>query len=310
MKILVTGGAGFIASHVADAYLAAGHEVVIMDDLSTGSRENLNPAARFVQMDVADPKAAELVAAEGFDVINHHAAQVSVPYSMQDPRADLRANAEGTLNLVRAAADAGVKRFIFISSGGAVYGEQEKLPIPEDALPRPLSPYAAHKLVGECYLPIFAQQSGLQYVILRYANVYGPRQVSHAEAGVVVIFCNAIQDGKKPTIYRYPDQPRGMVRDYVYVGDVVRANLAALERGDGGTFNIGTGIGTDTLTLWETLAAAAGADPDCDFGPPRPGDLKNSILDSRLAARELGWQPQVDLKQGLALTWGTPGVQQ
>ncbi len=303
MRILVTGGAGFIGSQVADAYLAAGHEVTVLDDLSTGNRANLNPAARFVQADVAGPQAAELVAGGGFDLVNHHAAQVSVPYSMEDPVHDQRVNALGTLNLIRAAIRGKVKRFIFVSSGGAVYGEQARLPIAEDACPRPASPYAAHKLLGEQYLAMLAAPAGLGWLVLRYANVYGPRQVVHAEAGVVVIFCRAIRAGRAPVIYRYPDQPEGMVRDYVYVGDVVRANLAALTGAPGRAYNIATGVPTTTLALWRALAAAAGVSAACSFGPPRPGDIQRSLLDWGLAARELGWRPEVDLARGLELTW-------
>lgn len=302
MKILVTGGAGFIGSHVVDAYLAAGHQVTVLDDLSTGRRENLNPKAAFVEMDVADPRVRELLAAERFEVVNHHAAQVSVPLSAQDPLADLEANGRGTLNLLVAAAEAGVRRFVFISSGGAIYGEQEHLPTPEETVPRPLSPYGVHKLLGESYLPFFAQVHGLEWVVLRYANVYGPRQAPHAEAGVVAIFCSALLAGEQATIYRYEDMPQGMIRDYVYVEDVVRANLAALERGTGQVFNIGTGVPTTTLELYHTVAQAVGVEPRPRFGPPRPGDLRRSLLDVSRARRELDWQPRVSLAEGCRRT--------
>jgi UDP-glucose 4-epimerase len=302
MRILVTGGAGFIGSQVVDAYLEAGHQVVVLDDLSTGKRENLNPAAELWELDVAGPEAARAVAAGGFQVVNHHAAQVSVPYSVEHPLEDLRVNGRGALNLLAAAAAGGARRFIFISSGGAVYGEQERLPISEQTPPRPLSPYAVHKLLGESYLPHFRAEHGLETVVLRYANVYGPRQSPHAEAGVVAIFCQALVAGRPVTVYRHPDMPRGMIRDYVYVGDCVAANLAALERGDGGVFNIGTGRPTATLDLWEELCRAAGGGAEPGFGPPRPGDLRRSLLDSDLARRELGWRPTVELAQGAALT--------
>ncbi len=302
MKILVTGGAGFIGSQVAEAYLAAGHKVWVLDNLSTGSRDNLPAGARFAEIDLIQPEVAGFLERERFEVVNHHAAQVSVPLSAQNPQLDLTTNGRGTLNLLQACAASGVRRFIFISSGGAVYGEQERIPISEEALPRPLSPYAAHKLLGESYLPFFQAEHGLEYVVLRYANVYGPRQVVQAEAGVVAIFCDRLLAGKTCTVYRHQDMPRGMIRDYVYVGDVVRANLAALERGTGGIFNIGTGVPTSTLDLYQSLAAALGVDAEPAFGPPRPGDLRRSLLDISRAQRELGWEPRVDLAQGARLT--------
>ena len=302
MKILVTGGAGFIGSHVVDAYVAAGHQVVVLDNLSTGRRENLNPAARLVEMDLVDSGVGPLLKQEGFDLVNHHAAQVSVPASAQDPLGDLKANGRGTLNLLTACAGAGVKRFIFISSGGAIYGEQEELPTNERAIPRPLSPYAVHKQLGESYLPFFAQEHGLNWVVLRYANVYGPRQAPHAEAGVVAIFTQTLLAGRPGIIYRPDDMPGGMIRDYVFVKDVVAANLAALSQGQGGIFNIGTGVATSTQELYDRVAAAVGVELPPSYGPPRPGDLRRSLLDNSLAARELGWRPQVDLAQGCRQT--------
>jgi len=302
MNILVTGGAGFIASHVADAYLAQGHRVVVVDNLSTGKRENLNPAAIFVEMDITDPSVGEVMTRHGIQVVNHHAAQVSVPLSSQNPLGDLEANGKGTLNLLTAAAAAGVGRFIFVSSGGAVYGEQESLPIAEDTLPRPLSPYAAHKLLGESYLPFFQAEHGMECVTLRYANVYGPRQSPHAEAGVVAIFCQRLLAGEPVSVYRYEDMPQGMIRDYVYVGDLVRANVAVLEQGGGGVFNLGTGMATTTAELLNAVAQAMGVSPEVSYGPPRPGDLRRSLLDISRAERELGWRPDVDLAKGAELT--------
>ena len=303
MKILVTGGAGFIGSHVTDAYLKAGHQVTVLDNLSTGSRENVSPRAELAELDVSSPEAADLVARGGFEAISHHAAQVSVPQSMKDPMSDLEANAKGTLNMITAAGKAGAKRFVFISSGGAVYGEQKDLPISEEAVPVPASPYAAHKYLGEMYLSQLSAGYGMDWVVLRYANVYGPRQVIHAEAGVAVIFCRALSEGATPTIYRYDDQPEGMVRDYVFVGDVVKANLSALTTGAGRVYNIGTGKPTTTLALWETLAKVAGKVAKCDFGPPRPGDVRESLLNTGRAAIELNWRPRVALAQGLDQTW-------
>ncbi len=309
MKILVTGGAGFIGSHVAQAYQERGHQVVVLDNLCTGSRDNLAPGLRLVEMDITDPGLDRFLAREGFAVVNHHAAQVSVPASTADPDQDLRVNGMGTLNLLQAAAASGVQRFIFISSGGAVYGEQEKLPIAEDTLPRPLSPYAAHKLLGESYLPFFRQAQGLDYVVLRYANVYGPRQAPHAEAGVAAIFTDLLLQGRPGTIYRYPDMDKGMIRDYVFVSDVVEANLAALERGEGRIYNIGTGVPTATLDLYQTLARVLGVDLPPRLGPPRPGDLRRSLLDCTRARRELGWQARVELEEGCRRTveWARGG---
>jgi UDP-glucose 4-epimerase len=302
MKILVTGGAGFIGSQVATAYCAAGHEVTVLDDLSTGKRANLPPEARFVQADIASPQAAELVAAGGFEVINHHAAHISVPASVADPMHDARSNVLGLLNLLEAGRKSSLKRFIFISSGGAVYGELEGRPVDESHPARPMSPYAVSKRAGELYLEFYAAQHGLGTVVLRYANIYGPRQVPHAEAGVVAIFMDCLMEGAEPTIYRHPDQARGMARDYTFVGDVVRANLLALEQGQG-IYNIGTGQATDTLGLWLAIQEAAGQKMGNAWGPARPGDIRYSALNCGRAAAELGWVPQYDLARGLAETW-------
>ena len=242
MKILVTGGAGFIASQVAQAYIEAGHQVTVLDNLSTGKRENLPPQAEFVQADIASPQAARVVADGGFSVVNHHAAQISVPASVADPVHDAQSNVLGLLNLLEAGRKAGLERFIFVSSGGAVYGELEGAPVDESFPARPMSPYAVAKRAGELYLDYYTALHGLGTVVLRYANVYGPRQIPHAEAGVVAIFMDCLVNGSEPTIYRPEDMPGGMKRDYTFVGDIVRANLAALERGQG-IYNIGTGRG-------------------------------------------------------------------
>jgi UDP-glucose 4-epimerase len=302
MKILVTGGAGFIGSQVAQAYLQAGHQVTILDDLSTGKRENLPPEAEFVQADIVSPQAAELVAEGGFGLINHHAAQISVPASVIDPVHDAHSNVMGLLSLLEAGRRAKLERFIFVSSGGAVYGEMEGVPVDESFPARPMSPYAVAKRAGELYLDYYAAQHGLTSVVLRYANVYGPRQIPHAEAGVVAIFMDCLVDGNEPTIYSPKDLPGGMQRDYTYVDDVVRANLAALERGQG-IYNIGTGVASDTLTIWQAVKKAAGQELPHHMGPARPGDIRYSALDCAKAARELGWSPDYDLARGLAATW-------
>lgn len=302
MKILVTGGAGFIGSHVVDAYVEQGHQVTVLDDLSTGKRENLNPAANFVEMGITDKGLSELFAREKFQVVNHHAAQISVPYSVEHPEEDLRSNGFGVLNLLEASVKNGVSRFIFISSGGAVYGEQEELPIKEETLPKPLSPYAVHKLLGESYVYSYGESHQLDWVVLRYANVYGPRQSIHAEAGVVAIFCERLLAGQTCKVYRYPDMPEGMIRDYVYAGDLKAANLLALERGTGEIVNLGTGVPTSTQDLYDALAKAIGSTAEVEYGPPRPGDIKRSLLDISKAKSVLGWEPKVGLAEGCVRT--------
>jgi len=302
MKILVTGGAGFIGSNVAQAFCDAGHQVTVLDDLSTGKQANVPAQAEFVHADIASPQAAELVADGGFQVIDHHAAQISVPASVADPVHDAQSNVLGLLNLLEAGCKASLERFIFVSSGGAVYGELEGEPEDETFPARPLSPYAVSKRAGELYLGYYSALHGLGAVVLRYANVYGPRQVPHAEAGVVAIFMDCLLSGNEPFIYRPDDLPGGMLRDYTYVGDVVRANLMALDRG-AGIYNIGTGIATDTLGLWQAVQEAAGRSMGNQWGPARAGDIRYSALDCGLAAQELGWRPEHGLASGLAETW-------
>jgi UDP-glucose 4-epimerase len=302
MKILVTGGAGFIGSHVVRAYLAAGHQVVVLDNLLSGRKENVPGGARLEVRDVRDPQVAEFMAREGFTVVNHHAAQISVPASVEDPIHDAKVNVVGLLNLLEAGRKNHIQRFIFSSSGGAIYGELKSLPAREDLRPAPMSPYAVAKRAAELYLDYYAHQFGLKSVTLRYANVYGPRQIPQGEAGVVAIFMDALMTQKEPVIYRQADMPRGMLRDYVFAADCARANLLALEHGRG-IYNIGTGVPTDTLSLWEAVQKAAGAGLSHHFGPARPGDVRQSALDCAKAAQELGWQPEYDLARGLAETW-------
>ncbi|NNF28276.1 MAG: NAD-dependent epimerase/dehydratase family protein, partial [Gemmatimonadetes bacterium] len=220
-KVLVTGGAGFIASHVAEAYLARGDRVFIVDDLSSGRMENVPEAAEFVEMDVADPALGDLIRQEKFDLINHHAAQIDVRVSVADPAKDARINVMGLINLVEAAREAGTRRVVFVSSGGVVYGEPEEVPTPEGAPKLPLSPYGVSKLTGEYYLHYYKVIQGLEYVALRYSNVYGPRQDPHGEAGVVAIFSTKLLDGEPLAIYGDGEQ----TRDYVFVRDVVSANM-------------------------------------------------------------------------------------
>ena len=310
MKILVTGGAGFIGSNVVDGYIDAGHEVLILDNLYTGKRSNVNPQARFYELDIRSPEAAEVIFKEQPDILNHHAAQMSVPVSVSDPGFDADVNIRGFLNLLEAAVKSGVKKVVFISSGGAIYGEADEYPTSESYIPKPLSPYAITKYSSEHYLAYYRHQYGMDYTTLRYANVYGPRQIPHGEAGVVAIFMNNLMEGNPSMLNHFPEDDRGMVRDYCFVGDVVSANLAALNRGDGDFFNIGTGQGTKTGDLYETILNAMK-----ETGRPvsekifemkkqlaRPGDLKKSCLIIRKAADILAWKPKVQLNAGIRET--------
>ncbi len=310
MKILVTGGAGFIGSNVVDGYIGAGHDVLILDNLYTGKRVNVNPEARFYELDVRSPEAARVILKEKPDIINHHAAQMSVPASVQDPEFDADVNIRGFLNLLEASVQAQVKKVIFISSGGAIYGEADEYPTSEAYLPKPLSPYAITKYCSEHYLAYYQHQYGLDYTTLRYANVYGPRQIPHGEAGVVAIFMNNLLAEKQSLLNHFPEDDRGMIRDYCFVGDVVRANMAALEKGSGDCFNIGTGKGTKTGDLYDEIsrvAEKAGCALSNDMlhmkkQLARPGDLKRSCLTVYKAADVLGWKSEVALKDGLMTT--------
>ena len=309
MKILITGGAGFIGSNVVDAYLDAGHECIVVDNLYSGKWENLNPRAEFHLMDVRSDEFQRLVEKKRPEVINHHAAQISVPDSVRDPRFDASVNIDGFLNVLEAGRKNGVRKVIFISSGGAIYGEAKEYPTSEKYKPQPLSPYAISKAVSEDYLRFYHHEYGLDYTVLRYANIYGPRQIPHGEAGVVAIFMDRLLAGKRCTIYHFEDDPEGMVRDYCFVGDVVDANFKALELGSRGCFNIGTGIETKTLWLFrlvcEVIEERVGLDESLkepEFASARPGDLKRSCLDVGLAERELGWKAKHALKDGLRKT--------
>ena len=298
MKVLVTGGAGFIGSHVVDAYVAAGHEVIVVDDLSTGRHENLNPRARFHQLDITDPAVVDLVRDARPAVLNHHAAQMDVRRSVTDPLFDARVNILGTVNLLEAARKANVRRVLFVSSGGAVYGEQEAFPAPESHPTNPVSPYGVSKRAGELYAFFYQAEYQLPFVALRYANVYGPRQDPHGEAGVVAIFTGRMLGAEPVTVNGDGKQ----TRDYVYVGDVARANLLALESTATGPFNIGTGIETDVSTLARLLLEATGSRSEVRPGPAKQGEQRRSVVDSRRAAEVLGWRPEVSLAEGLGRT--------
>ncbi|OGO27465.1 MAG: UDP-glucose 4-epimerase [Chloroflexi bacterium RBG_16_52_11] len=309
MKILVTGGAGFIGSHVVDAYINEGHEVLLMDDLSSGKVENINLKARFFKVDIRSTEAREIISREKPDVINHHAAQISVPASVENPLLDADINVKGFLNVLEAGKAFRIKKVIFISSGGAIYGEVGDSPATEDFPVRPLSPYAVTKAAGENYLSFYKNQYGLDFTVLRYANVYGPRQIPHGEAGVVAIFMERLMSGKSCTVYSFPDEPKGMERDYCYVGDVAMANVFALKKDSSGVFNIGTGIPTRTRDLfdivYDTLNSIKPLSPSLkipDSSAARPGDIKRNCLDSAKAFRVLGWKEEAGLKQGIEKT--------
>ncbi len=320
MRILVTGGAGFIGSHVVDAYVQAGHEVWVLDDLSRGKREQVNPDARFIHMDVRSPGLGELLRKGGFDCINRLAAQIDVRVSVADPAQDAAINIVGTLNLLEAARVHGIPRMIFASTGGAICGVQRHFPASEEHPTAPMSPYGVSKLAVEHYLEYYRQVHGLQYAVLRFANVYGPRQDPEGEAGVVAIFCGRILRGQQLIVYGDGEQ----TRDYVYVGDVARANVLALrhltqrnesiESVESGArmgsrlnnvFNIGTGIETSVNALAAILLRAADASSPVVHQPCRPGEQARSAIAPTKAAHILGWKPLISLAEGLhrTLAW-------
>jgi UDP-glucose 4-epimerase len=300
MKILVTGGAGFIGSHVADAYVAAGHEVAVLDNFSTGRESNVNPAAAVHHVDVRDQEqVAGVVASFRPDVVNHHAAQAEVPKSVADPAYDAHINILGGLNLLKASVDNSVGKFIFISTGGALYGEPDVVPAGEDHPVRPLSPYGTSKYAFEQYLGTYQRTFGLNYTVLRYANVYGPRQDFYAEEGrVVAIFASRMLEGKPVTI----DGDGSQSRDMVHVGDVATANLAALEKGAGGTYHVSTGMPVTINDIFRKIALLTEYRLEPRFGPGRKGDVYRIALDNSRAQEQLGWRPQITLEEGLSLT--------
>ncbi|MCY1023742.1 NAD-dependent epimerase/dehydratase family protein [Pyxidicoccus sp. MSG2] len=298
MKVLVTGGAGFIGSHVCDEFLRSGHEVIALDDLSGGKRENLDPRVRLAVHDIRSREAAELIKAEKPQVLCHLAAQMDVRRSVDDPGFDADVNIRGFLNLLEAARVSGVKKVIFSSTGGAIYGEQDVFPAPESHPTRPLSPYGVSKAAGELYLGYYRAQYGLPYVALRYANVYGPRQNPHGEAGVVAIFSQRLIAGQACTIFGEGKQ----TRDFVFGPDVARANRLAFEKDYVGAINIGTGVETDINRLFSLLAEGAGSTATAAHAPGKPGEQLRSCVDNALAKKVLGWEPTVDIREGLGRT--------
>jgi UDP-glucose 4-epimerase len=300
MRILVSGGAGFIGSHTVDALVAAGaHRVCVLDNLSSGRRENVNPAARFHRADLCDAEAVRrAVEEEKPEVVVHLAAQMDVRRSVADPAFDAGVNLVGFLNLMEAARRHGLRRVVFSSTGGAIYGEQKQFPCDEDHPARPVSPYGVAKLATEKYLFFYRVQYGIDYVALRYANVYGPRQDPHGEAGVVAIFCGRLLKGEPCTIFGDGLQ----TRDYVFVEDVVRANIAALDAAVLGPVNIGTGVETNVNELYAVLAALASVDRRAQHAAERPGEQRRSVISAARAKKSLGWRPLVELHDGLVRT--------
>jgi UDP-glucose 4-epimerase len=300
VRILVTGGAGFIGSHVVDAFIAAGHEVAVLDNFSTGQVGNVNGAAAVHRVDLRDqPEVEKVVAAFRPEMVNHHAAQSEVPKSVADPTYDAQVNIIGGLNLLKACVDHGVKKVVFSSTGGALYGEPDVVPADEDHPVRPLSPYGTSKLAFEHYLGTFRRTFGLDYTILRYANIYGARQDFHAEEGrVIAIFASRMLEDKPVTI----DGTGEQARDMLHVGDVATANLAALEKGSGGTFHVSTAVAVTVNDLYRKLALLTGYRREPNYGPPRKGDVYRIALDNQRARTTLGWEPRVSLEEGLSLT--------
>ena len=301
-RVLVTGGAGFIGSHIAEAYLRAGWEVVVLDDLSRGHQVNVPAKARFVRADIRSPEARQLLATGRFDVLNHHAAQIDVRVSVDRPSLDADINLVGFVNLLEGAGEGGVRRVVFASSGGVIYGDPEAIPTPETAPKLPVSPYGVSKLAGEFYLRALAGLRGFEGIPMRYANVFGPRQDPKSEAGVVSIFVSRLLENRKLTVFGDGRQ----TRDYVYVSDVARANVLASTAPvppgndlDAPAFNIATSIQRNVLELAEEVGRVMGKKPELEFAPPRPGELFRSALDVRKAKTHLGWAPDHPFDDGL-----------
>jgi UDP-glucose 4-epimerase len=299
MRILVTGGAGFIGSNVVNRFLDLGHEVAIVDNLCTGRNGNLDARARFYELDICDEaRLQEAFADFRPEIVDHHAAQIDVRKAVADPVFDARVNVLGGIAVVRAALAAGVRKFIYASTGGAVYGNPEVIPCTEEHPIRPISPYGISKHVLEHYLELYGLLEGLRWTVLRYANVFGPRQDPKGEAGVNAIFTGLMLEGKQPTIFGEGDK----TRDYVFVGDVVEANVLALERGDGEIVNIGTGVQTSDQEVYDAIAAATGYTEPPLYTEERKGEVRHIALDASKAKRVLGWEAQVSFREGARRT--------
>jgi len=298
VKILITGGAGFIASHLVNRLIEEDHEVIVVDNLSTGKKENLNREAKFYKLDISSSRLEEIFKEKRPEIVNHHAAQTDVRNSLADPIYDTRVNILGTINILENCRKYNVKRIIFASTGGAIYGEGRYLPARETHPINPEVPYGISKWMVEKYLNLYQKIYGLDYIVLRYGNVYGPRQDPFGEAGVVAIFINALLKGRQPAIFGDGEQ----VRDFVYVDDIVKANLLAMEKGEGEIFNIGTGNATSVNSLFKKLKEILKFDKDSVYAQERKGEIKRIYLDCKKAKRLLGWQAKTDLVQGLRKT--------
>ena len=298
MKVLVTGGAGFIGSHVTDMLIEAGHDVVVVDNLSTGRLSNLNPKAKFYQVDIRSPEMEKVFETERPEVVDNHAAQMDVRRSVADPIYDADINVLGGLNMLNLSVKYGVRKFIHISSGGAVYGEPVYLPCDEAHPVTPLCPYGATKYMLELYLYMYKETYGLDYSVLRYPNVYGPRQDPNGEAGVIAIFAGRMLQSQPVTVFGTGEQ----VRDYVFVKDCARANLMLLENGSGRVYNLGYGIGTTVNQLFNGLKDITGYPMEANYAPARAGETFRIYLDASRARSELNWEPCVPLEEGLRET--------
>lgn len=306
MKILVTGGAGFIGSNMVNVLERRGHEVVIIDNLSTGKIENLKtilPATKFYLQDIRNPEIKTLFEVERPELVVHFAAQASVIDSVRDPMLDADINIKGILNLILSGHRTGLKKFIFISTGGAIYGDADRVPTPETYLPDAVSPYALTKKTSENYLSVFHKLHSLNYTVLRLANVYGPRQIPKGECGVIPIFFEKCLKNEDADLLTYPDMPDGTYRDYVYVGNVCAAVLKCFDRGDNDIFNIGTGVPLSMRQIFEQIKTIVGSANRLIPKGPRLGDVRSSALDCRKAKQILDWQPTVDFSEGLRLTY-------
>jgi UDP-glucose 4-epimerase len=298
LNILVTGGAGFIASHIVDAFIKEGHNVTVIDNLSTGFEKNINPKAKFVKANICDKNLKELFKKEQFDLVNHHAAQMDVRRSVKDPEFDATTNILGTINLLQNCVEYKVKKFMFASTGGAIYGEQEYFPADEKHYQQPKSPYGISKLAVEKYLYFYHSEYKLNYTILRYANIYGPRQNPFGEAGVVAIFSTRLLKGEQPIINGHGKQ----TRDYVFVGDVVKATLLTLNDSFSDVYNVGTGIETDVNQLFNLINEITRAKKEEKHGPAAAGEQLRSVITSDKLFNKFGWRPSTKLEDGLKIT--------